>query len=112
MVENNYMSRIAKPPEKCPDCNADVRLKSEYANGDRQLVLYNLDGTLHDCQKEEQHYEKHPIGQAVIGGVIKGFQLRGRRLTITLEDGNVLSVSAAGKPLSLQLEGPGGIVQE
>lgn len=112
LVERRMASRIEKPPEKCPDCGAQVRLKSEYVNGDRQLMLYNLDGTQHVCGSEERQYEKHPIGQAVMGKVIADFQLRGRRLTLTLEDGSILTVSAAGKPLTIGLEGPGGILQE
>ena len=111
-MERRIVESIAKPPEKCPDCGASVRLKSEFIGGDRQLVLYNLDGSLHECTSVERQYEKHPIGQAVTGKVIADFQLRGRRLTITLDNGNVLSVSAAGTPLTIMLEGPGGILQE
>ena len=74
-------------------------------------MLLNLDSTRHNCGPAVE-FEKHPIGQAVMGGVIKDFQLRGRRLTISLEDGNVLSVTAKGTPLSLSLEGPDRIIQE
>ena len=64
------------------------------------------------CKIEERQFEKHPIGQKVTGKMVTDYQLRGRRLTITLEDGNVLSVTAAGTPLTVSLEGPGGIWQE
>ena len=111
MVEKRVA--IPRSPEKCPDCGADVRLKSETGEGEyHHLVLYNLDGTAHNCGMEERHYEKHPIGQAVTGKTVVNFQLRGRRLTIALEDGNILTVSAAGTPLTISLEGPGGILQE
>lgn len=98
-----------EPDERCPQCGSPVHLKLEQDTGGDRLVLYNLNGSRHVCEVE---YENHPIGQAVVGNVVKDFQLRGRRLTITLEDGNILSVSAAGKPLSIRLEGPTGILQE
>jgi len=81
--------------------------------GGVRLLFFNMDGTAHRCDTDRE-FEKHPIGQAVAGAVIKqdGFQLRGRRLTILFEDGNVLSVSAKGTPLTIQLQGPGGIMQE
>ena len=101
----------AKRTEVCPDCGADVMLKMEDVNGERMPQLYNLDGSRHKCEAEDG-FEKHPIGQAVTGKKVTGFQLRGRRLTIMLDDGHVLSVSAAGKPLTLRLEGPTGILQE
>ena len=107
MMERYGKGPIKEPAEKCPRCGSPVKVKLE----DDRLALYDLNGNSHRCENEAP-FEKHPIGQAVIDGVIKGFQLRGRRLTITLEDGNILSVSAAGTPLSLSLRGPDGILQE
>ena len=110
-MEKRIVSGI-KQYEKCPDCGADVSLKSEFADGDRRLVLYETDGSRHECTVAEKPFEKHPIGQAVINKRVTDFQLKGRVLTIYLEGGNVLSVSAAGKPLSMQMSGPRGFVQE
>lgn len=98
--------------EKCPNCGADVVVKFTYSESERRPFFANADGSRHICNSESKPFDKHPIGQAVKGKVIADFQLRGRCLTITLEDGNVLSVSAAGKPLSIALEGPAGIIQE
>ena len=108
-----FRSRMIEPPERCPDCNSPVKIKTENVNGGVKLLLFNLDGSEHYCDMERE-FERHPIGQAVAGAVVKqdGFQLRGRRLTISFEDGNVLSVSAAGKPLTINLTGPAGIMQE
>ena len=101
-----------RPPEICPACGAPIKLRFEGELGrPKRIVPYNLDGTSHQCD-ERPFEERHPIGQTVTGKVIKDFQLRGRRLTITLEDGNVLSVSAKGIPLTIMLEGPAGIMQE
>ena len=110
-MENRY--RMKEVPERCPMCDAPVRLGTELVDGERQLVLYDMNGGKHVCNGHEEQ-EKHPIGQAVSGATVKenGFQLRGRRLTIMFEDGNVLTVSAAGKPLTIRLEGPAGIMQE
>lgn len=105
MTYNN----IKKPPERCPECDAPVVIKTE--GGGHRLILYNLDDSQHRCENGKE-FEKHPIGKTVIGKKVERFELRGRRLTITLDDGNVLSVYAAGRPLTLRLEGPGGIVQE
>jgi hypothetical protein len=91
--------------EKCPQCSVAIVLKLE----NDSLRMFNPDGTWHTCGSG---YVDHPIGQAVEGKVVTDFQLRGRVLTLTLEDGNILSVSAAGRPLSIRLEGPTGITQE
>ena len=101
---------IKEPPEICPTCGNSVTIKYEGPVEQKRLVLYNLNGTSHECN--ERQYEKRPIGQAVIGEVVKNFQLRGRCLTITLGNGSVLSVSATGRPLNISLEGSGMILQE
>jgi len=111
MVENRQVNAIKQPTEKCPECGASIHLKTEGSS--YRLVLYNLDGTIHRCESTRE-FDKHPIGRQVAGAVVKqdGFQLRGRVLTISFEDGNVLSVSAAGRPLTISLNGPAGIMQE
>lgn len=96
--------------EKCPSCGADIDLRFEGQQEARQLVAYDLNGRVHQCDGEQ--YPKHPIGQAVTGRQIKDFQLRGRRLTLVLDDGSELGVSAAGKPLSIQLKSGNGVIQE
>jgi len=106
-------NEIRTPFEKCPTCGADVRLRLEEVNGEKQLKLFNPDDSQHVCQIElRNEFEKHPIGQTVTGKRVTDFQLRGRRLTITLEDGHVLTISAAGRPLTIRLEGPSGLLQE
>ncbi len=101
-----------KAPETCPKCGADVWLKVV----NQILKMVDSAGQPHQCSPgglgSPGEYQKHPIGQAMQDQRIVEFQLRGRVLTIKVEDGHTLSVSAAGKPLTLRLEGPGGILQE
>uniref|UniRef100_A0A6M3JA28 Uncharacterized protein n=2 Tax=viral metagenome TaxID=1070528 RepID=A0A6M3JA28_9ZZZZ len=99
--------------EKCPDCSTAVVIRFDRGEGSyNKMVLYNLDGTQHHCESARS-YDRHPIGQAVTGAVIKRFELRGRQLTITMEDDNVLTVVAGGRPLTIRLEGPEvGVLQE
>jgi len=107
---SSYFNRkpvVRSPQDKCPDCGCVIKLEE----ADNRLMLLNLDSTRHNCGPAVE-FEKHPIGQTVMGKTIKDFQLRGRRLTISLGDGSVLSVTAAGTPLTLQLKGPSGIMQE
>ena len=112
-MERKIANSIISPAEKCPACGADIQVKAESSADEyHRLSLYNLDGSPHRCGTAERSYKKHPIGQKVTGKKVIDYQLRGRRLTITLDDGNILSVVAAGTPLTISLEGSQGIWQE
>jgi len=55
------------------------------------------------------NYRADLVGETVIDN---GFQLRRKVLTLSFESGNVLTISAAGNPLTIRLEGPTGVMQE
>lgn len=106
---DRFQRKIPKPVDKCPACGTGVVLKEE---GGR-LKVYELKGGLHVCLDDSlPTFVNHPIGEAVKGRTIVTFQLRGRVLTLKLDDGQELTVSAAGRPLSISMQGPKGILQE
>ena len=103
---------IKRSPEKCPECGTAVMVKASGAGEYHQLMRLNFDGSQHHCSPPVRQYVNHAIGKAVTGKMVTRFELRGHRLTLTLDDGNVLSVSSPRRALNLQLAGPAGIMQE
>ena len=88
---------------KCPGCSQPVYFKED-ASG---LTAYNFNGAVHTCFKEK------PIGQAVVGRLIEGFNLRERTAIITLDGGAQMEIHSLGyKPLKLRLITRDGILEE
>lgn len=93
------MRRTITPIEECPQCRGKITNKE---NGNA-LVAFDLDGKEHRC------FSVKPIGQAILGHVVEGFTLKGRRATIILDGGMELEVRGLDyPPLFLRLVQPGG----
>lgn len=91
--------------EVCPQCKQQVTLKSPF---DNSLPFLNMDGSTHRCGADLK-----PIGQAIEGHIVEGFNLKGRRATIILDGGYQLEIRSLDfKPLFLRLMTPTGILEE
>lgn len=103
------MTTRLNPHDSCPSCNEKIVLKPV----GESLLAFELDGTVHKCTRE---YEPRPIGQAIKGKVIEGFELKRRVASIILSDNHILEISASvGNDLvamNLRLLSPEGIVEE
>ena len=109
-MERRGVDKIAKY-EKCPQCGAEVIVRAENTDGEyHRLALLNPDNSAHRCDAPQFH--DHAIGAAMLGRTITDYQLRGRVLTLTLDNGNVYQVSAPGRPLNVQLTTKTGMLQE
>ncbi len=92
-----------EPEQECPQCGRAVMMKLE----DQTLQMYDFNGQAHVCK------EMKKIGGSVTGHIVEGFQLRDRRLLITLDGGITLEINSIGfRPLKLRLVTPEGVLEE
>jgi len=101
-----------KRTEKCPGCGAAVLLQK--GERDLQPRMYDVNGALHACESDKQSavYEPRPIGQKVVGATVIGFEVRKRKLTLSLSNNSSLEVYCGGIPLKIWLLTNEGVTED
>lgn len=92
----------------CPQCGGKAIFK-RIGEGD---LSFNLDGTIHRCDK----FEPKPIGEAVKGHIVTGMKLNKGRLTLFLSEDCLLEISSwygdERTAINLTLVTPYGKIEE